>query len=245
MSFTLRRFVAGSALALGTTAGALTFAAGTASAATDSEWDQVAACESGGNWSINTGNGYQGGLQFHPQTWLGHGGGEFAPSADQATREQQITVAERVLDTQGKGAWPTCGVGLSNAEWNGSAPAPKPAPQPAPETPVAPVETIPAASDDGYVDYVAERVPESAYVADQHLTDAQTLLTQANEVAPDAVAQLPDGAVAAGQINSALEPLRELDASAAEARTSWETALADANASIAEGQAALHSHFTR
>lgn len=75
-------------------------------------WDAVAACESGGtsgNWSINTGNGYQGGLQFSPSTWNGYGGQEFAPTADQATREQQIAVAERVRAGQGMGAWPTCG----------------------------------------------------------------------------------------------------------------------------------------
>jgi resuscitation-promoting factor RpfA len=78
-------------------------------------WDQLAQCESGGNWSINTGNGYSGGLQFHPATWSGHGGGEFAASAHQATREQQIMVAERVLATQGWGAWPACSrrLGLS------------------------------------------------------------------------------------------------------------------------------------
>ncbi|WP_198157880.1 transglycosylase family protein, partial [Mycobacterium celatum] len=75
--------------------------AGHASAATDGEWDQVARCESGGNWSINTGNGYQGGLQFNRGTWAAHGGGEFAPAANMATREQQIAIAERVLATQG------------------------------------------------------------------------------------------------------------------------------------------------
>lgn len=72
-------------------------------------WDAIAACESGGNWATNTGNGYHGGLQFSPSTWSSHGGGEFAPTADQATREQQIAVAERVLASQGIGAWPTCG----------------------------------------------------------------------------------------------------------------------------------------
>lgn len=72
-------------------------------------WDAVAACESGGNWTINTRNGYTGGLQFAAGTWSGHGGREFAPSANLATREQQITVAERVLSTQGIGAWPVCG----------------------------------------------------------------------------------------------------------------------------------------
>mgnify|MGYP000993930453 CR=1 FL=1 len=83
-------------------------AAGNASAATASEWDAVAQCESGGNWAINTGNGYYGGLQFHPQTWAGHGGTQYAPSAHLATREQQIAVAEKVLAAQGWGAWPAC-----------------------------------------------------------------------------------------------------------------------------------------
>ena len=84
-----------------------------ASAATDAEWDRVASCESSGNWAINTGNGYHGGLQFAPSTWSGHGGGEFAPAANLASREEQIAVAERVLANQGKGAWPVCGRGLS------------------------------------------------------------------------------------------------------------------------------------
>ncbi|OBG19152.1 transglycosylase [Mycolicibacterium celeriflavum] len=89
--------------------------AGQANAATDGEWDQVASCESGGNWAINTGNGYQGGLQFSPSTWSGHGGGEYAPAAHLATKEEQIAVAERVLASQGKGAWPSCGGPLSGA----------------------------------------------------------------------------------------------------------------------------------
>ena len=87
--------------------------AGQAAAATDGEWDQVARCESGGNWGINTGNGYHGGVQFSASTWASHGGGQYAPSAELATREQQIAVAERVLATQGRGAWPVCGTGLS------------------------------------------------------------------------------------------------------------------------------------
>jgi hypothetical protein len=89
--------------------------AGHAAAATDGEWDRVAHCESGGNWGINTGNGYQGGLQFASGTWAGHGGREFASSAHLASKEQQIAVAERVLATQGRGAWPVCGRGLSHA----------------------------------------------------------------------------------------------------------------------------------
>jgi resuscitation-promoting factor RpfA len=94
--------------------GSLALAAQSA-AATDGEWDQVARCESGGNWAINTGNGYQGGLQFSPGTWSAHGGGEYAPVANMASKGQQIAVAERVLASQGRGAWPVCGHGLSGS----------------------------------------------------------------------------------------------------------------------------------
>ncbi|MFF7562114.1 transglycosylase family protein [Streptomyces pseudovenezuelae] len=94
-------------------------AAGNASAATASEWDTVAQCESGGNWSINTGNGYYGGLQFSASTWAAYGGTQYAAQANQASKSQQIAVAEKVLASQGKGAWPVCGTGLSSAGYNG------------------------------------------------------------------------------------------------------------------------------
>ncbi|MER6410586.1 transglycosylase family protein [Streptomyces humidus] len=94
-------------------------AAGNASAATASEWDAVAQCESGGNWSINTGNGYYGGLQFSASTWAAYGGTQYAAQANQASKSQQISVAEKVLASQGKGAWPVCGTGLSGASYNG------------------------------------------------------------------------------------------------------------------------------
>jgi len=68
-------------------------------------WDSVAACESGGNWHINTGNGYYGGLQFSASTWLAYGGGDFASRADLASREQQITVANRVYADNGLSQW--------------------------------------------------------------------------------------------------------------------------------------------
>ena len=74
-------------------------------------WSAIAACESGGNWSANTGNGFYGGLQFTEQTWLSYGGGRYASSANLATKAQQIAVAERVLAGQGIGAWPACGAG--------------------------------------------------------------------------------------------------------------------------------------
>ncbi|MGV9940342.1 transglycosylase family protein [Streptomyces sp. NPDC003401] len=94
-------------------------AAGNASAATASEWDAVARCESGGNWAINTGNGYYGGLQFSASTWAAYGGTQYASTADKASKSQQIQIAEKVLAGQGKGAWPVCGVGLSGASYNG------------------------------------------------------------------------------------------------------------------------------
>jgi nucleoid-associated protein YgaU len=105
---TTGRAVARTALA-GAVAGApLVVAAPAAYAASDSAWDRVAECESSGQWDINTGNGYHGGLQFAPTTWTGFGGGQFAPVAHQATRAEQIVVAERVLAKQGWNAWPVC-----------------------------------------------------------------------------------------------------------------------------------------
>jgi len=97
-----------------------------------SVWDRVAACESGGRWNVNTGNGYYGGLQFSSGTWQSFGGTRYAPRADLATREQQIDIAQRTLATQGPGAWPTCSVRAGLTRQNGGAtsggaPAPAPA----------------------------------------------------------------------------------------------------------------------
>lgn len=92
--------IAASATAMFVTGGAL------ASASPSVDWDRIAQCESGGNWSTNTGNGYYGGLQFSPSTWRANGG---TGRADQASREEQIRVAENVLRSQGIGAWPSCG----------------------------------------------------------------------------------------------------------------------------------------
>ena len=78
------------------------------SVANGSVWDSLAQCEAGGNWAINTGNGFSGGLQFTPSTWRAYGGGQYAPQAHLATREQQIAVASKVQAGQGWGAWPAC-----------------------------------------------------------------------------------------------------------------------------------------
>ncbi|MFD7922318.1 transglycosylase family protein [Streptomyces sp. NPDC059740] len=82
-----------------------------ASAATVSQWDKVAQCESGGNWHINTGNGYYGGLQFNNSSWAAAGGTQYASRADLATKDQQIAVAEKLLAQQGPGAWSCASAG--------------------------------------------------------------------------------------------------------------------------------------
>lgn len=75
----------------------------------EANWDRVAACESGGNWAINTGNGFYGGLQFDYGTWLGAGGGQYAQRADLASKLEQVVIAERVRADRGLSPWPTCG----------------------------------------------------------------------------------------------------------------------------------------
>jgi hypothetical protein len=102
---------------------------GSASAA-EHNWDGVAECESSGDWHINTGNGYYGGLQFSASTWAAYGGHQYASNAHLASKEQQIAVAERTLDSQGVGAWPNCGRYLTGGS---SARAAAPAQAAAPE----------------------------------------------------------------------------------------------------------------
>ncbi|MFE2146788.1 transglycosylase family protein [Streptomyces sp. NPDC059456] len=108
----------------------------TASAASVSTWDKVAQCEASGNWSINTGNGYYGGLQISMSTWRAFGGTQYAGRADQATKQQQILIGEKILAGQGQGAWPSCGpaagLGADHANPYPSAPTyPNPASLPA------------------------------------------------------------------------------------------------------------------
>ena len=135
-----------SAATLALSATAANAAVPTASAST---WDALAQCESGGNWSTNTGNGFSGGLQFTPQTWAAFGG---TGSPQNASRAQQIAVAEKVQASQGWGAWPACSAKLG-LNGGGGAPAPQILPQSAPvqaapvqAAPVqAPVQTAPVA----------------------------------------------------------------------------------------------------
>ncbi|MCZ4518747.1 transglycosylase family protein [Rhodococcus ruber] len=152
--------IAGAAVAI-----PLGLSAGTASAATHN-WDGVAQCESGGNWSINTGNGYYGGLQFSQSTWTANGG---SGSPANASKAEQIRVAENTLQSQGPGAWPVCGqqltTGASTPEPE-AAPAPKAAPAPAPAPAVAPEAAA------------ATQAAQGAFDAASKLADQYGLSTQ-------------------------------------------------------------------
>ena len=106
---------ASTAIAVG---GSIAFAA---PAHASSVWDAVAQCESGGNWSINTGNGYYGGLQFSASTWKAFGGHQYASNAHLASKAEQIAVAQRTLAVQGPGAWPTCSKKAGLTKANGGA----------------------------------------------------------------------------------------------------------------------------
>ncbi|WP_035846799.1 transglycosylase family protein [Kitasatospora azatica] len=149
-----------------------------AHAASVSVWDKVANCESTNNWSINTGNGFYGGLQFTSSTWAAYGGTQYAAQANQASKSQQIAVAERVLVDQGPGAWPVCSVkagltrGGAPAVVDTAAPAggapesqatpkaqPKPTQpkaQPAPAQPTQPQPQSPATPSTGAQDYTVK-----------------------------------------------------------------------------------------
>jgi LysM repeat protein len=105
-SYTRRVIATAAAAGAGVT---LPLIASGAAHASSINWDAVAQCESGGDWAINTGNGFYGGLQFTEQTWLGYGGGSYAQYANEASRADQIAIAEKVLAGQGIGAWPVCG----------------------------------------------------------------------------------------------------------------------------------------
>ncbi|QCR44911.1 transglycosylase [Curtobacterium sp. SGAir0471] len=134
-----RTIVGGLAFA-GIAATGVGLAAAPANAASGSTWDALAQCESGGNWAINTGNGYYGGLQFNLGTWQAHGG---TGNPASASREAQIAVAERVLASQGWGAWPACSAKLGLSGTTGAAPqAAAPA---APQQQAAPKATTPSA----------------------------------------------------------------------------------------------------
>ncbi|WP_270240207.1 transglycosylase family protein [Rothia kristinae] len=181
-----------------------------AHAATEAQWDAVAQCESGGNWSTSTGNGFSGGLQFTASTWAANGG---TGNPANASRGEQIRVAENVLATQGKGAWPVCGVGLGAASPQQSTPAAQTQQVEAPKAQAqAPVQQAAPAQQ-------AAPVQQAAPAQTQYTAPAQT-----QQVAP---AQTQYTAAAGTYTVQAGDTLSAI---AAAHGVSWET-LADANAS--------------
>src|SRR3954454_2696119 len=135
-----RQALAGVPVVAGATVVGLGVLSSPAQAATTHDWTGVAQCESGGDWDINTGNGYYGGLQFSQPTWSGYGGTSLAARADLATPAEQVQIAEKVLAGQGIGAWPVCGKFLTD----GSTPAAAAAPAAAAPAAAAPAAAAPA-----------------------------------------------------------------------------------------------------
>ncbi|MFE2288343.1 peptidoglycan DD-metalloendopeptidase family protein [Streptomyces sp. NPDC059443] len=148
MSFPSARTLAGLVVAGIAAPAAMGLLAQPASAASVGTWDKVAECESTNDWSISTGNGFYGGLQFTPSTWAEFGGTQYAPQANQATKAQQIAIAEKVLAAQGPGAWPSCGK-LAGLQRGGPAPE-APAAEKNAEEPAA--QSAPAAAKSGRSD---------------------------------------------------------------------------------------------
>ncbi|MFI5777688.1 transglycosylase family protein [Nocardia sp. NPDC051570] len=156
---------------------AVPFALSSTASAAAHDWDGVAQCESGGDWHINTGNGYEGGLQFTQSTWRANGG---SGSPANASKEEQIRVAENVLNTQGAGAWPVCGRylrwGASSDDVADSQPAPAPepvqaAPAPAPTDRQALIDQAKATADQvakqfGFGDQFQQLVQQNSGIID-------------------------------------------------------------------------------
>ncbi|TSB25819.1 LysM peptidoglycan-binding domain-containing protein [Streptomyces sp. NBC_01525] len=152
-----------------------------ASAASVATWDAVAQCESGGNWSINTGNGYYGGLQFSSSSWAAAGGTQFAPRADQATKAQQIQAAEKLLAIQGPGAWSCAGAGnlsaggpspdLNTGSTTRAVPRQQAPKQQAPQPKAAPQQQAPQHHAMGHGNYTVKSGDTLAKIAKAHGTN--------------------------------------------------------------------------
>lgn len=165
--------------AAGVALGAPVALAAPALAASDSTWDRLAQCESSGNWAINTGNGYYGGLQFSPRTWDAFGGERYADNAHQASRAEQIVIAEKVLAVQGWGAWPACSRKLGLREGS--------TPRTAPARPVERPSAKPkrAAENASTGTYVVRRGDTLAEIAAAHGTTWRALYNANRAVVED------------------------------------------------------------
>ena len=194
-----------------------------ANAASVDTWDKLAECESGGNWSTSTGNGFSGGLQFTPSTWAAFGG---TGSPEGASKSEQISVAQNVLEGQGWGAWPACSakLGLSDADKGGAPAVESVTPQssnvesyeaPAAQAPAQPEVQAPAQAE-------APAAPvQQTYEAAAPVAEAPAAPVAEAPAAP-AQASAGEHTVAAGETLSSI---------AAQHGVSWES-LASANGSV-------------
>lgn len=178
-SFSIKRIIGTTATAAAIVAVPLATGAGTASAAGGHDWSGVAECESSGNWSANTGNGYYGGLQFSPSTWAAYGG---TGSPHNASQAEQIRVAENVLEGQGPGAWPTCGKLLKSGSTPGAA-----APAPVQQAPVqqAPAQQATAAQspiEAAVGNYLVKAGDTLSKIAQEHGISLDSLASQVNDI---------------------------------------------------------------
>ncbi|WP_381797746.1 transglycosylase family protein [Streptomyces niveus] len=158
-----------------------------ASAADASTWDRVAECESGGMWSADLGNGYYGGLQISQETWADFGGTAYAPTADQASRSQQIAVAEKILAAQGPAAWPTCALITGLTADTDSAPDGKSSGD-ATETPAEPEP-----SETAVLPAAPESTPPSGQFGRDSASGAEKPATRESSAKPSAEADTGQG----------------------------------------------------
>lgn len=165
-----------------------------ASAADASTWDRVAECESGGMWSADLGNGYYGGLQISQETWDDFGGTTYAPTADQASRSQQIAVAEKILAAQGPSAWPTCALVTGLTAEPDTAPGAEPSGDATekPDTSTDP-ESEPEPSETAVLPAAPESTPPSGQFGRDSASDAEESATEEPSATPSAEAGKGDG----------------------------------------------------
>ncbi|WP_137724788.1 transglycosylase family protein [Prescottella subtropica] len=161
---------------------AVPMALGTGAAnAVGHNWDGVAQCESTGNWNINTGNGYYGGLQFSQSTWEAYGGSGYAHNA---SKSEQIRVAENVLEGQGVGAWPVCGQYLTTGVSDIAEPIVAPAPvaqTPIQQAAVQIAESAPVQALGGST-YVVQLGDTLSQIATTHGVDLANLAAQVRDI---------------------------------------------------------------
>lgn len=163
-----------------------------ASAADAGTWDRVAECESGGMWSADLGNGYYGGLQISQETWDDFGGTAYAPTADQASRSQQISVAEKILAAQGPSAWPTCALVTGLTAETGTAPDAEPSGDAAEQSETSP-EPEPEPSETAVLPAAPESTPPSGQFGRDSASGAEESATQESGERPSTEADTGQG----------------------------------------------------